>query len=377
MKKLTFIAFLLIFLLSGCLPNLEQQDEVVQENDNNEEEKAIVPKFQISDSYYKTLTPFKASGARGMVVTNLNTRYESDEFEEGLLRVSQRTFPTDSYIFQEGQYLDAETVKSWLSRKSSADDAVGLNPYLGEKTKENYEANPLYLSHILEHNFLIKTDEDTVKLGGIAIGLALNSEYHFRIYDEQGKQYSYEKKIPDNVIEAEGKKMAEAIVNRLRQTEGLGSVPITIGLYKQQKPGAAVPGNYFAYATAKSGNNLDWDIIDEEYVLFPSTNAESNHLDEFNQFERFQLQVNDYFSNYNGIVGTGLYINGELNHLTIDITMQFNGKAEVIGFSQYLAGLIVDNFPQLSIEVRVSSVSGQEALITNNADMKEPFVHIY
>ncbi len=58
--------------------------------------------------------------------------------------------------------------------------------------------------------------------------------------------------------------------------------------------------------------------------------------------------------------------------------MQFFGKAEVIGFSQYVAGLINQYFEEYwTVEVKVKSVNGQEALILMEPDMKEPFVHIY
>ena len=76
------------------------------------EEKAIIPKYKISDEYYRTIFPFKASEARGLVVNNLNTRYDIIEFETGLMRVAQNTFEPDKYLFQEGQYLKKETVSS-------------------------------------------------------------------------------------------------------------------------------------------------------------------------------------------------------------------------------------------------------------------------
>jgi len=365
---------LVVFSLAGCLP-IKQQDEVVQDQNQNEtEEKAVVPKYQISESYYRTLTPFKPSGARGTVVSNLNTRYDIDEFEEGLLRLSQRMFSTDKYIFQEGQYLDKDTVRSWLSRKENDNDINGLNPVLTEETKEGFEQNPIILAHILEHNFLVKSNDNKVSLGGISIGLALNSVYYFRI---DGVQYEYQ--IPDNKIETEGKKMAQEIVQRLRQIEGLQDVPITIGLFKAEKRTSVIPGHYFAYATVKSGgSNLQWSEVNEKYVLFPSTTATNDHRDDYSKFQLFQEKVAEYFPNYNGIVGTAFYTNDELSKLSIDIDMQFFGKAEVIGFSQYVAGLINQYFEEYwTVEVKVKSVNGQEALILMEPDMKEPFVHIY
>ena len=375
---------LLSVILAGCVPNIDKQDEVVQENDKTEE-KAIVPKYQISDSYYRTLSPFKPSSVRGMVVNNLHTRYDSDEFEEGLLRIAQRTFSTETYIFQEGQYIDKETVTGWLRREMTAgqlksngldeSENIGLNPLLkNPESKEEHEKNPIYLSHILEHNYLIKSDDKTVKLGGVAIGLALNSVYYFKVNGTE-----HEVVIPDNVIKKEGQKIAEELIKRLRQIKGLESVPITIGLFKQQEKTSVIPGNYFSYAVAKQdSSSLEWFDIDEKYVLFPSNQAKDHYLEDSMQFEKFQTEISKYFENYNGIVGRALYMDKELKRFTIDINMQFYGKAEVIGFAQYIAGLIVETFPEYATtEVRVQSFTGPEALILKEPDMDEPFVHIY
>lgn len=382
MKKILLFTLLLTLFLSGCVPSIAKQEEVIQENSKNEE-KAIVPKYQISDSYYRTLTPFKPSGSRGTVVYNLNSRYDSDEFEEGLLRIAHNAFPTDEYIFQEGQYLDKETVTLWLNRKMTIQqlkargleekDNIGLNPLVrNEQDEKELQENPIYLSHILEHNFLIKKDKK-VKLAGISIGLALNSAYYYTT--DQGEQVV---EIKDSKIKEEGKKIAAEVVGRIRQIKGLENVPIIIGLYKQEKKTSVVPGNFFAYGIVHNGTSLDWKEVNEKYVLFPSKEAKEKHREDFKQFEEFQQDVSEYFPNYNGIVGRAFYINKELKKLSIDINIQFYGKTETIGFAQYVAGLIMKYFPEYwVIEIKVQSANGQEALILREPDMDEPFVHIY
>ena len=107
-------------MLTGCAPNFQKQEEIVQDQKNSkEEETAIIPKYKISDEYYRTILPFKESETRGLVVNNLNTKYNLSEFETGLMRVARNHFDPDTYLFQEGQYLDKKTVTSWLKRKDS------------------------------------------------------------------------------------------------------------------------------------------------------------------------------------------------------------------------------------------------------------------
>lgn len=374
-KKFLVVVSTLIFLLSGCLPNFGSQDEVVQEdknNNNNNEEKAIVPKFQISEDYYRTLTPFKPSGARGQITSNMSSRFDSDEFEEGLLRISQKTFSTDKYIFQEGQYLESETISEWIKALNPTVADLGSEASI-EDRKEARQQAPRYLAHILEHNFLIQED-DKVKLAGISIGLALNSVDYFRI---EGN--NFETPISDSTIEKEGKRIAEELIHLLRGVEGLEEVPVTIGLFKQQPRTSIIPGSYFAYATVKSGGkSLEWNNVNEKYVLFPSNDATNYNRDDAERFSRFKEDVSTYYPNHNGVVGRGLYINDELQKISIDIDFQFYGKTEVIGFTQYIAGLVVEAFPDyVIVEINVKSVAGQEALILKKPDMKEPFVHIY
>lgn len=375
MRKLSMAIIAFILLLAGCAPNFSKEEEILQEQDDSTKT-AIIPKYQISDQYYRTILPFEPSASRGLTVNRLNTRYDIDEFETGLMRVAQHNYSPDKYLFQEGQYLDKDTVQSWLGRKSG--DNAGLNPEdtgEGDPQTRN-EENPIYLAQILEHNYLVSED-GTAKLGGVVIGLAMNSVHYYR-----KEQYGpiFEVKIDDKKIEEEGKRIAQEVVSRLRQTKGLEEVPITIALFKQESRSSIVPGNFFAYANAGKGNSRlgGWNAINEDYVLFPSDEAKDKHRDDLTSFQNFKDDVEEYFPNFNGVVGTAFYAEDQLRKISIDITIQFYGKAETIGFTQYVTGLVMEHFPNyISVEVSISSVDGEEALIVKEVDQDKPFVHIY
>lgn len=375
------------FVLTGCLPNLQKQEEVIQE-DADSKETAIIPKYQLGEQYYRTILPFKPSGARGLVVSNLHTRYDIKEFEMGLMRLAQGTFNPDKYLFQEGQKLDKDTVKSWLNRKYTSKQLkardmnesqnLGLNPTDDEEgdIQERNEKSPIYLAHILEHNYLIK-DKDSVNLGGIAIGLALNSVHY---YQKEAFGATFEHKIPSKEMEKEGKKIAEEVVRRIRKMDGMESVPIVIALFEQKSSNSVVPGNFFAVTHAQKGKTkLDkWEKVNEKYYLFPSKQAETEHLTDVTQFLSFKKDVEEYFPNYNAVVGKAFYIGNQIQHLTIDIPIQFYGKAEAIGFTQYVTGLVMKHFHSyLNVEVNISSINGPEALIVRDPNEEEPYVHIY
>jgi protein involved in sex pheromone biosynthesis len=385
MRKLSIVALSLVFLLSACAPNFQKQNEVVQTKEKDKG-KAIIPKYNISNKYYRTILPFVPGEARGLVVNNINTRYDLNEFEMGLMRIAQNSFDTEKYYFREGQEIKGKTIRGWLNRqytdaqlkenKMKQADNIGLNP-VNTAASGAEPSSPIYLAHILEHDYLTKDDKGNVTLAGVTIGLALNSIYYYKL-TEGGD--TLEKKIPFAELEKEGKKLAEEVVKRTRTIKSLKDVPITIALFEQNSKSAVVPGTFFTYTTVDKGStNLnDWEKVNEKYYLFPSNNAQEDHRDDSIAFLNFKQDVENYFPNFNGVIGRAYYNGDQLQDLDITIPIQFYGKTEGIGFTQYVTGLVMEHFPKyLSVSVSVTSVDGPEALIVKKADDTEPFVYIY
>ncbi|MGW6663657.1 MULTISPECIES: CamS family sex pheromone protein [Bacillaceae] len=388
MRKHSILGMILILLLAGCAPSFEDKQEVVQDS-KDKKESAIIPKYKISEEYYQTILPFEPSKARGLVVSNLNTRYDIEEFENGLMRLAQTQFDPEDYLFQEGQMLDSSTISSWLNRKytdsqlkekkKKASENLGLNPVdpgKGDIDKRN-EENPIYLAHILEHNYLVKTKDNSVSLGGVVIGLALNSVHY---YQKEEFGATYENKIDSKKLKQEGEKIAAEVLKRLRKMDKLKNVPITIALFEQNEKSSVVPGNFISYTNIdKNSDNIGkWTNLDEEYFLFPSAGAEKKYRDDVNTFTNFKEDVEEYFPNFNGVIGRAFYMDDQLQSLNIDIPIQFYGNSEAIGFTQYVAGLVMERFPNyIAVQVSITSVNGPEALIVREANQDEPTVHIY
>lgn len=396
MKRIRIISFSLVLLLSACIPSFEKEEQVVQETEDKQQQRSIIPTHNISKELYRVLLPFKPSETRGWVSSNLYNRLDIDEFETGLFRIAQSTFDTGEYFYQPGKYISGETVDLWLKRKLTAteiekyiaEDAdfdvdkrqLALNPPLerADSVEEQHQTNPAYLSYILEQNFLTKEkgEEGKVHLGGVAIGLALKSVDYFTSKEGYPRQYE----IPIEEIEKQGEQMAKIIVNRLRGMGGLGDVPIVIGLFAQQPRGAIVPGAYFASTVVEKGSSSigKWKVINEKYYVFPSEKAKKDHFDDAQLMQNFKEDIEEYFPNYIGVIGNGFYIDDQLQQMNISIPIKFYGKAEVIGFSQYVYGLILEYFPEyISVQVEISSPQGTEALIVRDVGDKKPFVHIY
>lgn len=364
-------SLLSIVLLTGCIPSPSKDEEVLQENEENTEEMVLIPDVQIKSDFYRTLLPFKKSASRGLVVSNIYTKYDIQETENGLMRLSTRYFDPERYYFQEGQYIDRDTAKEWLSRSSTYE--AGLNPPTTDDMSPEQIADkaPIYLAHIVEQNYLEMTDDKKVRLAGISIGLAMNSVY----YPREGN----ERPIDNKTIEEQGKKMADIILKRLRQQEGLGEIPIAVGLFKQESRSSIVPGTYFATAIAEKGKAefTGWKAVNERYVLLPASSSTENYRDLNTTFNNFKQDLDEYFPSFVNVVGTAHYVDQKLSMLNIEIPIQFFGKSEIIGFSQYLTSLVNTHFKNVHTEISVTSVNGPEVLIVNEPNKDEPFVHVY
>ncbi|WLD93747.1 CamS family sex pheromone protein [Alkalihalobacillus sp. AL-G] len=397
-KKLLAIVCSSLILLSGCLPldNLKRNEVEKEDSSENKNEKAIpIPNVNSQEDYYKSLKNYEPGVARGEISYGVDNRIDVDEVVTGLMRLSKDTFSIDDYYFQEGQYIQKDTIRNWLGRSSEKDGESssaflqkGLNPAINEKAyknadvdkrKEMLKNNPKMLSYIVEQNYLKDSGDNSVKLGGISIALSFNSTYYYTVTDKQGLLHRGEKNLDNSKVKEFAYKTGQEVVNRLRQHPELQDVPIVVGLFMEEEHGAVVPGNYFATSVVKAGQtSVDWEKVNEDYYFFPSDRAEEDHREDHAVFTQFQAEITEYFPNYIGVIGKALYRNDKIAKMTIEIPMQFKGKAEVISFTQYVNYLVKQYYPDETVEVNIkSSIDKIESLIISDPTKEDSMVHIY
>ncbi|KAB8130123.1 CamS family sex pheromone protein [Gracilibacillus oryzae] len=382
MKKVRYGLLAMVVLLSACAPQFGQAPEetIIDENqDDMQQETAIIPKYQLDEENYRVLIDSNLSQARGVITNQIANRVDIDELEEGLRRHSKEVYDPDSYFFQEGQYLTEDILYSWLERYDEQSDPLGLNPEISDSgdAVENEQANPKYLSHILEQNYLTKSEDDVMQLSGLSIGIAMKSVYRFQT--EIGGPYYYEN-ISQEEMMREANELADVIVQRIRETEGLENVPIMMAIYREASQSSLVPGSFVAKTNIAGDSSSvgDWKEVDEEHVLFTASAGENTYPETWATIVDFEADISSYFPNYVSVIGEGFFREGQLYNLTIDIPVSFYGKAELIGFTQYVYGLVVSAFPNdYNLEINITSGEQVEALIVREAGADEGFVHIY
>ncbi len=383
------VTSLILLLLAGCFPISQQEEEQVVEEPTETEEQVVevVPQVVTPDNYYQSVLydgSYLHGESRGFGNSVVYNRLDLDQLEIGLTRIAQEYFDPENYFFREGQFINREELNKWLMRNSE-ENPEGLNPALGEgdSMQEQEESQPRYLSHILEHNYLVEGENGQLNLGGIVIGLSMNSVYNFRVEDEQGRYYFYETPISDEAMEREGQRIAQEVVERLRsenrENGAFQDVPIVVALFREQPRESVIPGNFIAKSEAEPRNDLErWQRINERYYLFPSSEATQEARNEADQFQRFKDDIQGFFDTYIGVVGKGRYEDNQIQELSIEIPLRYQGKAEIVALSQYVASLIPQRFQGgYKVSVSITSVAGKtESIIIQNPN-EEPFIHVY
>lgn len=395
MKKRTLVIVGLSLVLVGCGPDDNEPSSSKENTSTQNDVNQIATDKNVQGDNYRTILPFKESQARGLTQENMANTYNGEDFETGLLNISKQVFPTDDYLYQDGQFLDKKTIQAYLEPKLTkseldemsdkekeerkATENLGLNPSVhGETDEEKIAKNsPQVLSNILEQNFYDNGDTSGKKLKGMTIGLAMNQVYYYQ-KEKYGETFSVD--LDKKKVEKQGQEMAEEMLSRLRENEKLKDIPITFAIYMQSGKDQITPGAFVSYATSEENGEAlkEWNTVNEQTVLVPSGEA-ADLNEQFNSnFRDFNHSLQSYFTNFTQAVGKAKFKDKKLQSLTVDLPIDYYGKAELIGITQYVTQLAEKDFGDVEeYEIHIKDGNESRALITKTKDDKEPKVHIY
>ena len=400
MKRTIFLLMSILLLLTACgdghkQTSSDKEQSEHKDNHNKNQVKQIATDKKVQGDNYRTILPFKESQARGLLQDNMANGYNGEDFESGLLELSKEIFPTNKYLYQDGQYLDKKTINAYLDPKytkkeidkmsekekksKNANENLGLNPsHIGETDEEKIAENsPAYLSNILEQDFYGNSDSKGKNIKGMTIGLAMNSVYYYK-KEKDGETFS--KDLSDKEIEKQGKQMASEMLSRLRENSDLKDIPIHFAIYKQSSQDSITPGEFIVGTTVEEGKTKinSWDNINEKAALIPSSTAADYDETLNNNFKQFNDNLQSYFSNFTQAVGKVKFVNKKAKQLTVDLPIDYYGQAETIGITQYVTEQAEKYFDKLDeYEIRIKDGNTPRALISKTKDDKEPQVHIY
>lgn len=402
MKKLYILTplFLMAFVASCGASESEVADQTQKSDDEEmnkvpveEQEETVTSDVAENPGYYQTVIPYQISPSRGLTSTNMVSSYNIETFEKGLFDISRPVFSTDDYVFREGQVFTEEMVRGFLNRSYTPEEIeamseeekadnnafsnLGLNPSTEGETdpKVIAEESPLYLSHILEQNYMSKDEEGNLNFSGMTIGLAMNSEYYYQT-EEHGETHT--KKLDEKEVREQGERMAAEILERLRANEQYQDMTIVFGIFMQSGETDISPGQYLSTAVVEPGDDeiSSFTELQENYVLLPSPEAAEISKEVNSEYQDFNRNLESYFDSFTTSIGQGYFKDGKLEHLAVEIPLEYSSRGEVIGLTQYVSELLQDSFSGTEVEIAIKDKSKSYALITKTAE-DELDVHIY
>lgn len=252
---------------------------------------------------------------------------------------------------------------------SDAFSNLGLNPSTNGETDPEViaEEAPLYLSHILEQNYLSEDEEGNLQFDGITIGLAMNSVHYYQT-EEYGQ--TKERALDPEVVREKGEEMAAEILTRIRANEQYADKEIVFAIFIQSGDTDIVPGNFVAEAVVPPGENTieSFSDIETENILLPSDEAAEISQEANSEYQNFNRDLSSYFDSFTTSVGRGKFNSGTLESLTVEIPIEYNSRSEMIGMSQFVRDLVNEHFTGTDIEVEIKDKNQVYSVITRQGE---------
>ena len=369
--RLGLLGLMSAFTLAACA-DITQANRQNTNTKNDTNTKVVQSTTnQLSNNFYRALITngkYQVSQNRGATLS-LNTGFNLKNFETGLIELSRTVFPTNQYFFREGQVIDSDTTAKWIARKSDK-NPEGLNPADNRDTSPTGRA-PLYLAQILEQDYMIQT-ENNFELGGISIGVAMNSVDYYTNGDRDA-----ETKISKEVMIEQAKTIVNQILTRLRQNDALKAVPIVFGVFRQTSKDDIGGGVYVLEATSVEGTEItNWTNVNQKVTVLPLVNEAAT--EESTAFENFKTEVQNVFPNLSGVTARVKYQDNVAKKMVVDIMTQFYGESEMIALAQHVTDAANKYLSKTTpVEVRISSINGMEAFLMQDLTQGVFTYHIF
>lgn len=345
MRKI-LIVILALFLFGACAPKEEETPST------------IIKSTDPGD--YDILIPFDASPIRynhGIYLGDIDLMDIGSRLQEH----SKAVFGVEDHYLAEGQILTITRVNNLLKREET-NNPYGLNPPKGSEFDTGVTnikiLDAVMVADILEIDFYSGSQSNPV-LSGISLAVVFN-----QTFDVNGTPVTITNEKLIDYAQTAGRKLERY----LRTIQGMENVIIYISLYSTQKIDSTLPGHFFSQATFTNREG-QFEPLDEEWVFFPSPAALTKDIQNSTAFNNLRNAIVDFTPESLGTVGEGLYVDGELSHLEITVSMQAKTYTEVYALTQILVDLLEEfNHEKYDIIVKVESNFETVALIKLTQD---------
>jgi protein involved in sex pheromone biosynthesis len=346
-----FLLMLMILMISACTAiEIEPANMILN---------------AINQDDYRLVIPFTSSPTRQYHGIYLG---RTDFIEVGL-RLEQKSkqhFSVTDYFLAEGQILDNARLGR-LVRRESTENPYGLNPPTGslfDLGNGQTVENAVVVANVVELNFMQGSPND-LRLAGISLAIVLNQTLSGGQTISEERLYEY------------GASMGRKLDRFIRTITGLEDIPLYIALYSTNRSDATLPGRYIGegFFTARGGQ---FSPNQERWVLFPSSEAASLDPNLSNQFNAFRSEVTRFIPESVGVIAEARYVNEEIHHMRITLTIQAKTYTEAHALTQLAATRIAEFVPNnFRIIVRINSINETLALVERSTSNEITIIYTY
>ncbi|SUP58955.1 Protein involved in sex pheromone biosynthesis [Weissella viridescens] len=226
----------------------------------------------------------------------------------------------------------------------------------------------------IEEQDYMKQKDGKLELGGIVLGLGMNTEDTYQ-KEQYGANFVQKISAEDRV--AQGKEMAQEVVQRYRKMNGISNdVPIVVAMYAQAPDDSLAGGNFYSWNKSASGDKLgNWNKLNYKTVTLPiqgsqdDPNQKSPAADLNKSFTNFTNNVQNFFPNLSSVTGQATYKDSQVKELNVTISTQFYSATEITNFANYVAQVAPNYLPKgVPVKISISSSSNMQAYVTKQAN---------
>lgn len=337
--KRSLLLLLVLLILTGCFEN-NDEPEPSEDLDVAISQDAI--QYYSENERFSLIIPFV--GSRQRLTHEQRSVYKEDTYEvtKQLQSMSAQYFNPSDYYIAEGRMISSDQYTNLL-RYNSQNYPMGLNPSSDQVfvTENGQEiTQPIILVTMYEIDYYTTPNrEDGVAAMSFALALNGNLEQNDKLTDSDLIEY--------------GENAARKLVSYLRTIPDTSQIPIFVGLYNLNKSDSTLPGGFISSAYFE-GNSGQFERINQEWVIFPSTRANQLAPDISTEFNILRNQVQTFLPEEKvGVVGRARLIDNQVNQLNITLSTTGKTYLEVQGLAQYAFQLMQQRLDHFDFDILI------------------------
>ncbi len=341
--KRSLVLLLVLLILTGCFDRADEPEQ------NEEMDVAISQdaiQYYSQNERFSLIIPF--IGSRQRLTHEQRSVYKEDTYEvtKQLQSMSAQYFNPSDYYIAEGRMISSDQYTNLL-RFNSQEYPMGLNPTSDQVfvTENGQEiTQPIILVTMYEIDYYTSPNRDE-GVAAMSFALALNGNLNQDALDPD--------KLSDSDLIEYGENAARKLVSYLRTIPETSQIPIFVGLYNLNKSDSTLPGGFISSAYFE-GNSGQFERINQEWVIFPSSRANQLAPDVSTEFNILRNHIQTFLPEEQvGVVGRARLIDNQINQLNITLSTTGKTYLEVQGLAQYAFQLMQQRLDHFDFDILI------------------------